>query len=97
MSPPQKKPRHCTCPFRAENDRIYKPAGIPFQTLPQVRLEHDEFDALYLCDSLGLTQEEAGNRMGVSRGTVQRLVAAARKKLVDALMQGDALVIGGKP
>lgn len=35
--------------------------------------------------------------MGVSRGTVQRLLATARKKLVDALMRGDALVIGAKP
>jgi predicted DNA-binding protein (UPF0251 family) len=97
MTPRFKKPRHCACPFKREDDRVFKPAGIPLQSLPKARLEHDELDALYLCDSLGLTQEEAGIRMGVSRGTVQRLLAAARKKIVDVLMQGDALVISGKP
>ena len=30
---------------------------------------------------------------GVSRGTVQRLLAAARKKLVDALVAGKAVSI----
>jgi len=48
---------------------------------------------MYLCDSEGLTQEEAGARMGVSRGTVQRLLAAARKKIVDALVTGTDVSI----
>jgi predicted DNA-binding protein (UPF0251 family) len=46
---------------------------------------------MYLCDAEGLNQEEAGTRMGVSRGTVQRLLASARKKVVLALVMGKAL------
>jgi predicted DNA-binding protein (UPF0251 family) len=56
-------------------------------------LNHDEIEAIYLCDSEGLTQEEAGARMGVSRGTVQRLLSSARKKVVDALVRGKAIAI----
>ena len=45
-----------------------------------------------LCDVEGLTQEQAGERMGVSRGTVQRLLASARKKVAGAVVSGAALV-----
>lgn len=93
MSPRCKKPRRCSCPFREEGERIFKPAGIPLHRLEQTRLNHDEMEALYLCDSQGLTQEEAGARMEVSRGTVQRLLAAARKKIVEALVSGTAISI----
>lgn len=56
-------------------------------------LETDELEALRLCDLEGLTQEEAGERMGVSRGTIQRTVKAARAKVVDALVEGKAIFI----
>jgi predicted DNA-binding protein (UPF0251 family) len=61
--------------------------------LEQVPLQHDELEALRLCDGEGLTQEEAGERMGVSRGTVQRLVTAGRKKVIDAIVAGQALIL----
>ncbi len=91
MSPRCKKPRRCSCPFRGETERLFKPAGIPMHQLEQTRLNHDEMEAMYLCDAEGLTQEEAGERMGVSRGTVQRLLAAARKKIIEALVIGNAI------
>jgi len=45
--------------------------------LQVVQLALDELEALRLCDLLGLDQETAGERMGVSRGTVQRLLSSA--------------------
>jgi predicted DNA-binding protein (UPF0251 family) len=72
---------------------VFKPAGTPLRELGQVVLYHDELEAVSLCDGQGLTQEEAGDRMGVSRGTVQRLVSAGRQKVADALAGGKALVI----
>lgn len=53
----------------------------------------DELEALKLCDVDGLSQEEAGNRMGISRGTVQRILASARQKAASALTQCKALVL----
>jgi len=59
-----------------------------------IQLAHDELEALHLCDGEGKTQEEAGTCMGVSRGTVQRLLAEGRKKVVMALVSKKALAIG---
>ena len=97
MSPRSKKPRNCSCPFQGEVSQVFKPAGIPLKELAQLFLHHDELEALHLCDGLGLTQEDAGERMGISRGTVQRLVASARHKTAQALIEGYALVIGEEP
>lgn len=61
--------------------------------LEAVELELGELEALRLCDLDGLDQEAAGLRMGVSRGTVQRLLKTARAKVVGCLVDGHALVI----
>ena len=61
--------------------------------LEQVVMQRDELEALYLCDGERLRQEEAGERMGISRGTVQRLLAAARAKVARALVGNKALCI----
>jgi uncharacterized protein len=98
MSPRLKKPRNCNCPYRGDAEEVYKPAGTPLWDLDKVSIGHDEMEAMFLCDSEGLTQEEAGNRMGVSRGTVQRLLAQARKKTIEAVVLGKALFVeGGEP
>lgn len=72
---------------------VYKPAGVPLSSLEQIELHLDELEALRLCDGLGLEQHQAGERMGISRGTVQRLLSSARAKVADALANGKALVV----
>lgn len=61
--------------------------------LEVVLLGLDELEAMRLCDLEGLEQESAGARMGVSRGTVQRLVKSGRAKVMRALLDSAALVI----
>jgi predicted DNA-binding protein (UPF0251 family) len=61
--------------------------------LRAIRLELSELEALRLCDLEGLEQAAAGARMGVSRGTVQRLVKSGRAKIVTALSETMALLI----
>ena len=56
-------------------------------------LGEDELEALRLCDVEGFHQAVAGERMGVSRGTVQRLLKAGRETLVRAVSENAALVI----
>ncbi|MCB2188539.1 MAG: DUF134 domain-containing protein [Deltaproteobacteria bacterium] len=85
-----RKPRQCGCQIPC---RGFKPAGVPLTQLNTQRLAHDELEALKLCDLEGLTQEEAGERMGVSRGTVQRTLKAARAKVAHALVEGEALLL----
>jgi predicted DNA-binding protein (UPF0251 family) len=89
MSPRCKKPRFCECRFRG---KAFKPTGIPMSEMERILVSRDELEALKLCDLDDLTQEEAGDRMGISRGTVQRILAVARKKVAMALTQGGAIV-----
>lgn len=72
--------------------KAFKPTCIPLKELRQIQLHRDELEALKLCDKKGLTQEQAGKKMGVSRGTVQRILTAARAKVAEALTEGAALV-----
>ena len=60
-----------------------------------IHLAQDELEALHLCDGEGNNQVEAGICMGVSRGTVQRLLAGARSKVARALVGQKALAISG--
>ncbi len=76
---------------------VYKPAGVPSRDLEWIRLNLDEFEAVRLIDHLGMDQEQAAGQMGVSRPTVTRIYAAARKKIGDALVKGCALLIEGGP
>ena len=89
MSPRPKKTRNCQGNFCGN---AYKPTGTPLTELQQIHLHRDELEALRLCDSEGMTQEEAGVSMGVSRGTIQRIITNARRKTAFALTQGHALV-----
>ncbi len=60
-----------------------------------INIAQDELETLHLCDGEGKTQEEAGSCMGISRGTVQRLLASARHKVARALVGKKALAIFG--
>ena len=92
MPRPRKK-RFCR---RYMADRIYKPQGIPMRELETIILSLDQFEVVRLCDVENLDQEEAGRRMGISRGTVQRLLYDARRKIVEAILNNSAIVINLK-
>jgi uncharacterized protein len=74
---------------------VYKPAGVPLGQLRQVSLLQEELEALRLAGLEGLTQTQAAERMGISRSTFQRIVAQARHRVAQALVQGHALHIEG--
>ena len=74
-------------------DRVFKPRSIPMSQLEVIQLELSELEAMRLCDLEGLDQTEAGQRMGVSRGTVQRLLSRGRSKTLEALLHNHALQI----
>lgn len=71
---------------------MFKPAGIPAKSLEFITLYRDELEAMRLCDKEGFTQEEAGRKMGISRGTVQRLLSSARKKIAKALSECKGII-----
>jgi predicted DNA-binding protein (UPF0251 family) len=65
----------------------------PPRNLEPVFIEMAELEAFRLVDLEGLSQEEAGLKMGVSRGTIWRLVQSARRKTAQALSEGKPLTI----
>ncbi len=61
----------------------------------QVILSIEEVEAIRLADYLEIGQDEAAESMNVSRGTFQRIINSARKKMADALVHGKTIRIDG--
>ncbi|MHA1838362.1 MAG: DUF134 domain-containing protein [Candidatus Ranarchaeia archaeon] len=72
--------------------------SLKFQPIPEknevpIHMDPAELETLRLVDLESFTQEEAGARMGVSRGTIWRLLQSARKKAAQALTEARPLYI----
>jgi len=89
MSRPQKD-RCINCKPGAT---YFKPRGIPLVDLVEVALHLDELEALRLADYEGLYHEDAARRMHISRATFGRILDGARRKVVGAILNGQALEI----
>jgi len=63
--------------------------------LDEIRLTVEEAEAIRLKDLEALEQEDGAERMNISRPTFQRVLAAGRKKVADALLNGKAIRIEG--
>jgi predicted DNA-binding protein (UPF0251 family) len=72
---------------------VFKPAGVPARELNRVEIHLDELEALRLVDGEGLDHAQAAERMKVSRPTVGRILERVRKKIAQALVEGEALFI----
>ena len=58
-----------------------------------IYIDMAEIEAQRLVDLEGLSQAEAAKEMGVSRGTVWRLLQSARRKSAQSLSEGRPLLI----
>lgn len=75
------------------NNLFFKPAGIRMVDLQKNVINGDEYEALRLADFKGLSHEQAGVSMGVSRQTFGRIIESARKKVSDAIINGKAIEV----
>ena len=89
------RPRNCRRVGSMPESDYFKPRGIPLSMLEEVILTVDEFEAIRLADLEGLYQEQAAEKMNVSRQTFGRIIDSAHKKVADALVKGKALKIEG--
>lgn len=69
----------------------YKPAGIPLRDLDEVLLSIDEFEAIRLADFEKQYQENAAEKMQISRQTFGRILAEAHHKIADAFIHGKSI------
>jgi|SRR5665648_151689 len=65
----------------------------PLRGLEPIFIEFAEVEAFRLVDMEGLSQEEAGQKMSISRGTIWRLVQSARRKTSQALSEGRPIYV----
>jgi predicted DNA-binding protein (UPF0251 family)/predicted Fe-Mo cluster-binding NifX family protein len=77
--------------------KVFGPAGVPARNLEKLRLSFDELEALRLLHLEGVTQAEAGRRLGVSGSTVSRMAGRAHRVVTEALVLDKALCIEGGP
>ena len=88
---PKKTRRVCCKP----GDRCFRPVHVPRKDIIVTKITLDELEALWLCDSLNLEQDAAAKKMKVHRSTVSRILAAARKKVANALVHHHGIKIEG--
>ena len=89
------RPRGCRRVAGPPGCVLFKPAGVPASRLAEIILAIDELEAVRLADLEGLYHGEGARQMNVSRQTFGRIVASARRKVAQALVNGMSLRIEG--
>jgi predicted DNA-binding protein (UPF0251 family) len=73
------------------------PDGVSMVSGDPIYMSYDEFEAFHLVYGLNLNQEEAAERMKISRGTVWRCLESARKKVATMFAERRPLVVTSAP
>ena len=75
--------------------RCYEPRCCPHEDGIVISLQPEEIELIRLIDLEGLEQEEAAEKLGVSRKTAWRDLHEARRKIADALVNGKGIEMAG--
>ena len=89
------RPRRCRRVLSEPSICAFKPVGIRAFDLEESVLTMDEFEAIRLKDFERMEQEEAAKRMGISQPTFNRILASARNKIAQGIVEGQVLRIEG--
>ena len=84
------RPYKCRKVEQEPEIKFFKPNGIPAKLLEKVVLTVDEFESVRLADLEGLYQEEAAERMNISRQTFGNIIASAHSKIADCIVNAKA-------
>lgn len=91
MPRPQKSRKVCNPPKM----QGFKPFGIAVCETEHIVMQYDEYEAIKLVNYDNLPQEEAAERMEVSRPTLTRIYNSALKKIAQAFVEGKSIIIEG--
>jgi Predicted DNA-binding proteins len=86
------RPRKCRMVGFVPDNPCFHPQ---LHSKDEVVLSIEEIEAIRLSDYLEMEQDSAAESMNISRGTFQRIINAARKKMADALVNGKIIRIDG--
>jgi len=76
--------------------RCFKPEGENLDALKPIEVTLDEFEAIRLRDYHDIQQKKSAEIMGVSQPTFHRILSSARKKISNALIEGNMIIIVGE-
>ena len=91
MARPEKNRKICEPPLM----KGYKPFGMPLCKMETIRLTLEEYEGIRLVNYEMLSQEQAAEKMNVSRPTLTRVYNKALKTITKAFVEGKAIVIEG--
>lgn len=89
MARPRKTKSVCALPVT----NVFVPDTL--QAAEMITLSVEEYESIRLIDYQGMSQEECGRQMAISRTTVQQIYTDARRKLAEAIVEGCGIVIEG--
>jgi len=73
----------------------FKPFGMPLCEIKSVKLQFDEYESIKLVDYENLPQDQAAEKMNISRPTFTRVYNSALKKIARAFVECLAIEIEG--
>ena len=88
------RPAKWRCLECLPGSKLFGPVGVPARQLEKLRIAFDELEALRLLHLEGVTQAEAGSRLGVSASTVSRMADRAHRVITEALVADKGSVCG---
>ncbi|MBU1013445.1 MAG: DUF134 domain-containing protein [Bacteroidetes bacterium] len=91
MPRPQKSRKVCLPPKMLG----FKPFGIAVRDTVTIVLQYDEYETIKLVIYDNLSQDEAAERMEVSRPTLTRIYNSALSKIAIAFIEGKSIIIEG--
>lgn len=87
------RPKKCRRIGFVLQNECFAPCGMEGGGKGQVIMTIEEVEAIRLADLERLDQNACAEQMGISRGTFQRIVASARQKVADALVNARTIRI----
>ena len=93
--PRRGRPRLRRIITNASESRCYKPCCCPEEKEQGISLQPYDIELIRLIDLEGLEQEEAAEKLGISRKTAWRDIHEARRKIADALVNGKGIEMSG--
>ncbi|MFC2103724.1 DUF134 domain-containing protein [Bacteroidota bacterium] len=91
MPRPEKIRKICHPPLM----KGFKPYGIPSCKIETIRLTFEEYESIRLVNYEMLSQDEAAEKMNISRPTLTRVYNKALKNITKAFIEGKAIEIKG--
>ena len=89
------RPRRTRRIFFQPDVTYFKPVGVLLKDLQESILTRDELEAIRLIDYENVEQSKVAKKMKISQPTLSRMLKSARKKIADALINGQAIKIEG--